>query len=170
MSIKPSASQGEQRPNTEPFPPRGGHDNPCAYASGMSSNCTCSEPQPIPLSPEREAQFRALLESGEALSPNAGWALLAELDRTRAELAEVRESLADQKRTTDYFAQQSTRRLADLQDVKAERDELKKRVTHAVHALKTPAPSGSQHYRSGWDDGVDAAIDAARDAFDGGDL
>ncbi|MFF9624219.1 hypothetical protein [Streptomyces griseosporeus] len=27
----------------EPFPPRGGHDPLCAYASGISSVCTCSE-------------------------------------------------------------------------------------------------------------------------------
>ncbi|MFI9244213.1 hypothetical protein ACIGXF_16850 [Streptomyces sp. NPDC053086] len=25
----------------EPFPPRGGHDDLCAYAAGISSNCTC---------------------------------------------------------------------------------------------------------------------------------
>lgn len=27
----------------EPFPPRGGHDAGCAYVSGMTSRCTCSE-------------------------------------------------------------------------------------------------------------------------------
>jgi hypothetical protein len=26
----------------EPFPPRGGHDELCAYASGMTTRCTCS--------------------------------------------------------------------------------------------------------------------------------
>ncbi|MBQ1164125.1 hypothetical protein KBZ21_39665, partial [Streptomyces sp. A73] len=26
----------------EPFPPRGGHSDLCAYASGMGSRCTCS--------------------------------------------------------------------------------------------------------------------------------
>jgi len=26
----------------EPFPPRGGHGELCAYASGMASRCTCS--------------------------------------------------------------------------------------------------------------------------------
>ncbi|MEU1450591.1 hypothetical protein, partial [Streptomyces mirabilis] len=30
--------------------------------------------------------------------------------------------------------------------------------------LKSPPPPGSQHYRSGWDDGLEAAMDAARDA------
>lgn len=48
--------------------------------------------------------------------------------------------------------------------------DLKSRVTRAIHALKSPEPDGSQHYRSGWDDGVDAAIDAARDALDGGEF
>ncbi|MFD5491559.1 hypothetical protein ACFWH4_01120 [Streptomyces sp. NPDC127091] len=38
-----------------------------------------------------------------------------------------------------------------------------KRVTRAIFALKSPAPAGSEHYRSGWDDGLEAAIDAARD-------
>ncbi|WP_063856833.1 MazG-like family protein [Streptomyces cyaneogriseus] len=27
----------------EPFPPRGGHDATCAYVSGMTSRCTCSD-------------------------------------------------------------------------------------------------------------------------------
>ncbi|MGW7688924.1 hypothetical protein ACWGMA_08520 [Streptomyces asiaticus] len=27
----------------EPWPPRGGHDATCAYVSGMTSRCTCSE-------------------------------------------------------------------------------------------------------------------------------
>lgn len=27
----------------EPFPPRGGHDELCAYVSGMTSRCTCAE-------------------------------------------------------------------------------------------------------------------------------
>ncbi|MFE1109656.1 hypothetical protein ACFW5U_27735 [Streptomyces rochei] len=27
----------------EPFPPRGGHDELCAYVSGMTSRCTCSD-------------------------------------------------------------------------------------------------------------------------------
>ncbi|MPY47063.1 hypothetical protein [Streptomyces acidicola] len=26
----------------EPFPPRGGHDESCAYISGMTTRCTCS--------------------------------------------------------------------------------------------------------------------------------
>jgi hypothetical protein len=26
----------------EPFPPRGGHDELCAYVSGMTTRCTCS--------------------------------------------------------------------------------------------------------------------------------
>jgi hypothetical protein len=44
--------------------------------------------------------------------------------------------------------------------------ELAKHVTRAIFALKSPAPPGSEHYRSGWDDGLDAAIDAAREAVD----
>jgi hypothetical protein len=43
-------------------------------------------------------------------------------------------------------------------------DELAKTVTRAIFALKSPAPPGSEHYRAGWDDGLEAAIDAARDA------
>jgi hypothetical protein len=27
----------------QPFPPRGGHDALCAYVSGMTTRCTCSE-------------------------------------------------------------------------------------------------------------------------------
>lgn len=41
--------------------------------------------------------------------------------------------------------------------------ELAKHVTRAIFALKSPAPRGSEHYRSGWDDGLEAAMDAARD-------
>jgi hypothetical protein len=26
----------------QPFPPRGGHDETCAYVSGMTTRCTCS--------------------------------------------------------------------------------------------------------------------------------
>jgi hypothetical protein len=40
-----------------------------------------------------------------------------------------------------------------------------KHVTRAIFALKTPSPDGSQHYQSGWDDGLEAAMDAARDAL-----
>lgn len=40
-----------------------------------------------------------------------------------------------------------------------------KSVTRAIFALKSPPPPGSQHYRSGWDDGLEAAIDAARDVL-----
>ena len=41
---------------------------------------------------------------------------------------------------------------------------LAKHITRAIFALKTPSPGGSQHYQSGWDDGLEAAMDAARDA------
>jgi len=44
-------------------------------------------------------------------------------------------------------------------------EELAKHVTRAIFALKSPAPPGSQHYRSGWDDGLEASMDAARDAL-----
>ncbi|MCX4697061.1 hypothetical protein [Streptomyces sp. NBC_01373] len=27
----------------EPFPPRGGHDESCAYVSGMTTRCTCAD-------------------------------------------------------------------------------------------------------------------------------
>lgn len=37
-------------------------------------------------------------------------------------------------------------------------------VTRAIYALKTPPPTGSEHYRSGWDTGLEAAADTARDA------
>ncbi|MFE2973355.1 hypothetical protein [Streptomyces sp. NPDC059258] len=40
-------------------------------------------------------------------------------------------------------------------------------ATRAIHALKSPTPDGSPYYQSGWDDGLEAAIDAARDALEG---
>lgn len=43
-------------------------------------------------------------------------------------------------------------------------EELAKHVARAIFALKSPTPPGSEHYRSGWDDGLEAAMDAARDA------
>jgi len=42
---------------------------------------------------------------------------------------------------------------------------LAKHVTRSIFALKSPSPDGSQHYQSGWDDGLEAAMDAARDAL-----
>ena len=42
--------------------------------------------------------------------------------------------------------------------------ELANHVARAIYALKTPAPTGSEHYRSGWGTGLDAATDVARDA------
>lgn len=43
--------------------------------------------------------------------------------------------------------------------------DLVKHVTRSIFALKTPSPDGSKHYQSGWDDGLEAAMDAARDAL-----
>ncbi|MYR84047.1 hypothetical protein GTY41_03585 [Streptomyces sp. SID685] len=43
-------------------------------------------------------------------------------------------------------------------------EEVAKHVTRAIFALKVPSPDGSQHYQSGRDDGLEAAMDAARDA------
>ncbi|MFI2081487.1 hypothetical protein ACH43Y_14205 [Streptomyces rubiginosohelvolus] len=40
-------------------------------------------------------------------------------------------------------------------------DQLRAAV-RAIHALKSPTPDGSPHYRSGWDDGLEAAMDAVR--------
>lgn len=37
-------------------------------------------------------------------------------------------------------------------------------VVRSLFALKSPVPDGSKHYRSGWDDGVEAAMDAAKTA------
>lgn len=39
-------------------------------------------------------------------------------------------------------------------------------AVRAIHALKSPPPEGSEHYRSGWDAGLEAAMDAVREAFD----
>lgn len=36
-------------------------------------------------------------------------------------------------------------------------------AVRAIHALRSPAPEGSEHYRSGWDTGLEAAMDAVRD-------
>jgi hypothetical protein len=38
------------------------------------------------------------------------------------------------------------------------------RAVRAIHALKSPPPAGSRHYVSGFDDGLEAAIDAVKDA------
>ncbi|GAA1887577.1 hypothetical protein GCM10009837_06620 [Streptomyces durmitorensis] len=54
----------------------------------------------------------------------------------------------------------------EIAQLRVERGELKQRVARAIYALKSPAPSGSEHYRSGWDDGLEASIDAARTALD----
>lgn len=43
-------------------------------------------------------------------------------------------------------------------------DDRTKRIVRAIFGLKSPPPAGSQHYRSGWDDGLEAAIDAAKSA------
>ncbi len=37
-------------------------------------------------------------------------------------------------------------------------------VARSLFALKVPSPDGSKHYQSGWDDGVEAAMDTARKA------
>jgi len=37
------AALGDDVRTEEPFPPRGGHDEMCAYVSGMTTRCTCSE-------------------------------------------------------------------------------------------------------------------------------
>lgn len=42
---------------------------------------------------------------------------------------------------------------------------LAKHVVQSIFALKTPSPDGSKRYQSGWDDGLEAAMDAARDAI-----
>lgn len=41
------------------------------------------------------------------------------------------------------------------------------RVTRAIFALKSPPPAGSEHYRAGWDDALEAAIDVVRDELTG---
>lgn len=51
----------------------------------------------------------------------------------------------------------------ELAAVRAERDEVTKRAIRAIHALKSPVPEGSAHYQSGWDTGLEAAMDAVRD-------
>jgi hypothetical protein len=45
-------------------------------------------------------------------------------------------------------------------------EELIKRLTRAIFALKSPPPDGSDHYRSGWDDGLEAAMDAVREELE----
>ncbi|MCX0246435.1 hypothetical protein [Streptomyces drozdowiczii] len=39
-------------------------------------------------------------------------------------------------------------------------------LTRAIHALKSPPPEGSQHYQSGWDTGLEAAIEVVRGFYD----
>jgi hypothetical protein len=43
-------------------------------------------------------------------------------------------------------------------------DDRTRRVVRAIFGLKAQPPSGSQRYRSGWDDGLEAAMDAAKNA------
>lgn len=40
--------------------------------------------------------------------------------------------------------------------------DLLRAAVRAIHALKSPTPDGSPHYQSGWDDGLEAAMDAVR--------
>jgi hypothetical protein len=75
-----------------------------------------------------------------------------ELIEERDELIRQRDQIAMD--TIKAFAAEPTDRAA----------EVAQHVTRAIFALKSPAPSGSEHYRSGWDDGLEAAMDAARDA------
>jgi hypothetical protein len=37
-------------------------------------------------------------------------------------------------------------------------------VVRSLFALKDPKPDGSKHYRSGWDDGLEAAMNTAKSA------
>jgi hypothetical protein len=37
-------------------------------------------------------------------------------------------------------------------------------VVRSLFALKDPKPDGSEHYRSGWDDALEAAMDVAKSA------
>jgi hypothetical protein len=46
-------------------------------------------------------------------------------------------------------------------------EELIKRLTRAIFALKDPPPVGSPYYQNGWDDGLEAAIDAVREELTG---
>lgn len=43
-------------------------------------------------------------------------------------------------------------------------DDRTRRIVRAIFGLNSPLPAGSQHYRSGWSDGLDAAIDAVKSA------
>lgn len=45
-------------------------------------------------------------------------------------------------------------------------DPMKQILIRAIFALKTPSPDGSPHYQSGWDDGLEAAIDEVSRVFD----
>lgn len=44
--------------------------------------------------------------------------------------------------------------------------ELKQAMTRAIFALKSPPPDGSKHYQSGYDDGIEAAIEAISGPFE----
>ena len=47
-------------------------------------------------------------------------------------------------------------------------DHVRPDVSRAIWALRHPTPSGSDHYRAGWDAALDAAADAATTALDNG--
>ncbi|MFE9736189.1 hypothetical protein ACFYO9_37685 [Streptomyces sp. NPDC005863] len=72
------------------------------------------------------------------------------------------------REAADGVRPERKRRPAEAARPSANRDELKQRIARAIYALKSPAPSGSEHYRSGWDNGLEASIDAARTAVDEG--
>lgn len=107
------------------------------------------------LSPQREAEIADLSPAVAAMTRYAETTGPVTSDEGRA-LYRI---------ATDLYAELNQSR-TELAAVRAERGELKQRVARAIYALKSPAPQGSEHYRSGWDDGLEASIDAARTALD----
>jgi hypothetical protein len=107
-----------------------------------------------------EVRAAALLvaEARAAVHESLGFLAAPEADRVRALVADLETAI--EGRTAICLSAVSVPAPAPTDEVA----EVAKHVTRAIFALKTPSPDGSKHYQSGWDDGLEAAMDAARDA------
>lgn len=116
-------------------------------------------PQTEPTDPERRERYAAALYATLEVSPTRHpWETLSPIRRA------VWYARADAAMTVaDEEARAAVSAVVSPPPSRAA-EELAKHVTRSIFALKTPSPDGSTHYQSGWDDGLEAAMDAARDA------
>lgn len=66
---------------------------------------------------------------------------------------------------TDLTEEDIDRMMASAESRLPTPEDLTRYLVRSVFALKTPSPDGSKHYQSGWDDGLEAAMDAIRQAI-----